>query len=142
MENNRHQVITMSFKENKKKYKKLRWMVPFFINNHAPCSFIFVGGRNGEFFFDLTATSTSTTKRNARCGCVDWYKEELSDPWVPDYEPCPCTLVQAWIDTRFWWSVDGVMNILNEYRNEEEYHDWAWYYNTYNTTEWEYDFCK
>lgn len=91
--------------------------------------------RNGEYFFDLTANSASTTKRNARCSCVQWYKEELVSEWTPNYEPCPCTLVQAWIDTRFWWSTDSVMDILNQY----SHYSWAQRYNTYNTTEWDYD---
>jgi len=93
--------------------------------------------RQGEYFYDLTATATQTTKRTARCGCVDWYKNELGNPWVPDQQACPCTLLQNEIDGLQWWSVDSIMDLLNYYQSEGE--NWSFYYNTADITEWMYD---
>ena len=51
--------------------------------------------------------------RNARCGCINWYRSDVTLDPVPAEDPCPCTLNQAQFDWTFIESVDFWFYIVN-----------------------------
>jgi len=97
------------------------------IKNQRINSYRLGGSRRGEYIYHLTPTKTR--QQEARCGCVQWYVEDVQTPWTPDYMPCPCSRIQAIIDPRFIVTPDYFFELINRY-------NLGLHYRTGNTSEW------
>ena len=98
--------------------------------------YYFAGGvSNGEYFYQLTP-STKSSRQQARCGCLRWYKQDMDLPSLNPSDTCPCSRFQARRDWRFVRSVDFWFNLINRFYSRFVL---SGFLRSANVSEWEYD---
>ena len=76
---------------------------PFLYRLYIYFTFLFTGVPEGRWVYNVAGSSDPTINNGARCRNIALRKSIQEKVWEQSrgFEPCPCTLAQAWRDRRF-----------------------------------------